>query len=203
MRTFTFAKMNLALKVFGGADLAPQDKKIRTLPRISLVYSCDTMNEKVGKQGISEAVKFFFVAMEKRDLNPIGPMVLEHLKNHVDGLYRYFMKDKINEKPVGDTMTEEIHKNFCGGYNLIWGDWLNSCMVDYDIICIDRNCDMLPLSLEVLLNYTTLMLKFCTSKPTWASLLRQVFFGGGKGVFCPKKGVTLILCKLNTYCKLL
>ncbi len=40
------------------------------------------------------------------------------------------------------------------------------------------------------------------------------FFGGGKGVFHPKKGVTLhlratdfreikILCKLNMYCKLL
>jgi hypothetical protein len=44
------------------------------------------MNEKIGKQGISEAVKFFFMSMEKCDLNPIGPMVLEHLKNHVDGL---------------------------------------------------------------------------------------------------------------------
>ncbi len=31
------------------------------------------------------------------------------------------------------------------------------------------------------------MLKFCTNKMIWASLLRQVFFGGGKGVFRPKK----------------
>jgi hypothetical protein len=69
---------------------------------------------------------------------------------------------------------------------------------------IDRNCDVLPLSLEVLLNYTTLMLKFCTNKPIWALLLRQVFFWGGeRGRFAPKKGVTLILCKLNMYCKLL
>ncbi len=50
---------------------------------------------------------------------------------------------------------------------------------------------MLPLSLEDLLNYTTLMLKFCTNKPIWSLLLRQGFFWGGKGVFCPKKGVTL------------
>ncbi len=35
------------------------------------------------------------------------------------------------------------------------------------------------------------MLKFCTNNPIWASLLRQVFLGGGKGAFCPKKGVTL------------
>jgi hypothetical protein len=33
------------------------------------------------------------------------------------------------------------------------------------------------------------MLKFCTNKPIWALLLRQVFFfEGGKGAFCPKKG---------------
>jgi hypothetical protein len=74
--------------------------------------------------------------MEKHDLNLIGPMILEHLINHVDVLYRYFMKDKIDKEPVGETLTEDIHKHFRGGYDLIWGDWLNWCMVDYDIICI-------------------------------------------------------------------
>jgi hypothetical protein len=74
--------------------------------------------------------------MDKRDLNPIGPMVFEHLKNHDDGLYRYFMKDKTNKEPIGETLTEKMHKHFLCGCNLIWGDWLNLCMVDYDIICI-------------------------------------------------------------------
>jgi hypothetical protein len=46
------------------------------------------------------------------------------------------MKENIGKEPVGETLTEEIHKHFCGGYNLIWGDWLNWCMVYYDIICI-------------------------------------------------------------------
>ena len=37
------------------------------------------------------------------------------------------------------------------------------------------------------------MLKFCTNKPIWASLLRQFFFGGGeRGRFAQKKGVTLL-----------
>ncbi len=36
------------------------------------------------------------------------------------------------------------------------------------------------------------MLKFCTNKQIWALLLRQVFFlGGERGLFAPKKGVTL------------
>ncbi len=108
----------------------------RIIPRISFVYSCDTLNEKIGKQGISEAVEIFFMSMEKSDLNSIGPMVLGHLKNHIDGLYRYLMKDKIDKEPIGETLTEDIHKHFCGGYVLIWDDWLNRCMVDYDIICI-------------------------------------------------------------------
>jgi hypothetical protein len=42
-------------------------QKNRTIPRISFVYSCDTINEKIGKQGISEAVKIFFMSMEKCD----------------------------------------------------------------------------------------------------------------------------------------
>ncbi len=54
---------------------------------------------------------------------------------------------------------------------------------------IDRNCDVLPLSLEDLLNYTTLILKFYTNKPIWASLLRQVFWGEGKGGVFPTKRV--------------
>jgi hypothetical protein len=57
---------------------------------------------------------------------------------------------------------------------------------------IDRNCDVLPLSLDDLLNYTTLMLKSCINKRIWALLLRQVcFFWGERGHFAPKKGVTL------------
>jgi hypothetical protein len=37
------------------------------------------------------------------------------------------------------------------------------------LITIDRNCNVLPLSLDDLLNYTTLMLKFCKNKPIGAS----------------------------------
>ncbi len=47
---------------------------------------------------------------------------------------------------------------------------------------------MLPLSLDDLLNHTTLMLKFCKNKPIGVLLLRQVFFGGGEGGILLKKG---------------
>jgi hypothetical protein len=54
----------------------------------------------------------------------------------------------------------------------------------------DRNCDVLPLSLDDLLNYTTLMLKFCTNKRIWASLIKGMFvFRGGEGCVLPQKRV--------------
>ena len=56
------------------------------------------------------------------------------------------------------------------------------------------------------------MLKFCTKKPIWASLLRQFFLGGGKGAFSPKKGCnapsagyrkkfSASLIRIVSYCK--
>ena len=50
------------------------------------------------------------MSMEIRDVNPVGPMVLEHLKNHIDGLYKYFMKGKTNEESVGASLTKDIDK---------------------------------------------------------------------------------------------
>ncbi len=94
------------------------------------------MNKKIGKQGITESVKFFFMSMEIRDINPVGPIVLEHLKSYIDGLYKYFMKGKTNEESVGASLTKDINKYCRRGYNLFWSDLLNRCMVDYNIIRI-------------------------------------------------------------------
>ncbi len=76
------------------------------------------------------------MSMEIRDVNPVGLMVLEHLKNHIDGLYKYFMKGKTIEESVGASLTKDIDKYCRRGYNLIWSDLLNRCMVDYNIIHI-------------------------------------------------------------------
>ncbi len=54
---------------------------------------------------------------------------------------------------------------------------------------IYRNCNVLPLCLGDLLNHTILMLKFCTNKPIWALLVRQIFFLGGEGGILPIKWV--------------
>jgi hypothetical protein len=72
-----------------------------------------------------------------------------------------------------------------GDSNMIWCKYSKPQLIPTEVI--DRNCDVLPLSLDDLLNYTTLMLKFCTNKWIWALLLRQVVFRGGKGCILPQK----------------
>ncbi len=46
------------------------------------------------------------------------------------------MKGKTNEESVGASLTKDIDKYCRRGYNLIWSDLLNRCIVDYDIIRI-------------------------------------------------------------------
>ncbi len=72
-------------------------------------------------------------------MDPVGPMVLAYLKNHIDGLFKYFIKGKPNKESVGVTLTKDIDKYCCRGYNFIRGDLLNRCIVDYDIIYILKN----------------------------------------------------------------
>jgi hypothetical protein len=97
------------------------------------------MNEIIGKQGIIDSIKFFCMSMEIRDMNPVGLMLLVFLRSHVEPLYNYIMKGRSTEDSAGVYLSKEIDKYCHCGYNLFWGDLLNHCMVDYDIIYILKN----------------------------------------------------------------
>jgi hypothetical protein len=112
-----------------------QSKTTKT-KRLSFVYSCDTANKKNGKQGVIEAIKFLFMLMKKREINPIGPLVLEYLKDHAWVLYEYLLKKKPNKELVNKDLTDDIDKHFRAGFVLHWDDCLNYWMVDYNIIRI-------------------------------------------------------------------
>ncbi len=77
-------------------------------------------------------------------------------------------RNYINAEPMKNKSEGSIIK----AYLILWTRLMELGTVQP----IDRNCDLLPLSLDDLLNYTTLMLKFCTNKWIWALLLRQVCF---------------------------
>ncbi len=50
-----------------------QGKPSQTVYRITFVYTCDTKKEQLGKQCVTEAVRFFFLSLKKPQSNPVGP----------------------------------------------------------------------------------------------------------------------------------
>ena len=99
--------------------------------RMSFVYTSDNKD----RQGLVESIQFFFMSMKKRDDNPIGPLVLEDLKETAEGLYKHLMKgDNKSEASVAEKITQDINEHFSGGYNIVWNDTLNHYLVNFDII---------------------------------------------------------------------
>ncbi len=94
------------------------------------------MIQLTSNKGLIEAVQFFFKTMKKREINPIGPLVVEFLKDHASSLYNYLLKKKPNEELVAADITDDIDKHFRAGFVTQWDDYLNHSMVDYDIIRI-------------------------------------------------------------------
>jgi hypothetical protein len=78
--------------------------------------------------------------MAKRKKHPIGPMVIDYLRDFQKGLYDYVLKSgkdgQMNEDDAGKKLTDDIHNEFQPGYKLTWNDSLDRYMVDYDIIRI-------------------------------------------------------------------
>jgi hypothetical protein len=92
--------------------LLEEGKPSKTVKKITFVYTCDTKKEQLGKQGVTRAVRFFSLSMKKRQSNPVGPFVLEHLKEHVEGLYTYPMRDNLSEDAVAQKITDDMDKHF-------------------------------------------------------------------------------------------
>ncbi len=96
------------------------------------MYTCDTVNKRNGKQGVIEAIKFLFMMMKKHKINPIGPLVLEYLKDHASAFYEYLLKKKPNEEMVAEDLTDDINKHFHAGLPsigtivLITGWWITT-----------------------------------------------------------------------------
>jgi hypothetical protein len=50
--------------------------------------------------------------MKKRDINPIGPLLIEYLKDNTEGLYKHWMKDDEDENLVAKKITHDINQHF-------------------------------------------------------------------------------------------
>ena len=113
--------------------------KNATVNRISFVYSHDSkIGDTAGKEEVIGAINFFFMSMKQRAENPIGPLLLDHIHEKADKLYRYFMESYKSDELAAEKITRAVNKHFSGGPNMIWNDHLNHWLVDYDIIRILR-----------------------------------------------------------------
>ncbi len=126
----SFYDINIHKYEFATESVWRHKEQSKTTKRLSFVYTCDTVNDRNGKQGVIEAIKFFFMLMEKCKINPIGSLVLEYLKGHALALYEYLLKKKPNEELVTENLADDIDKHFHAGFALHWDDCLNHWMVD-------------------------------------------------------------------------
>jgi hypothetical protein len=74
--------INIRKYEFGTESVWRRKEQSKTTKRLFFVYTRDTANERNGKQGVIKAIKFLFMTMKKREINPIRPLVLEYLKDH-------------------------------------------------------------------------------------------------------------------------
>ena len=87
----SYYDINIRKYEYGNESSWRRKDQNKTIKRLSFVYTCDTTKEKNGKQGLIEAVQFFFMSMKKRDINPSGPLIVDHLKGHSSSLYDYLL----------------------------------------------------------------------------------------------------------------
>jgi len=130
----SYYDINIRKSEYGEENLWKRKDQKKTIKRLSFVFTCMTRKENSGKEELIEAIQFLFMSMKKRDINPVGPLIVDFLKEHSTSLYEYLMKKKSNEAQLAKEITEDVDKHFRAGFVLHWNDYLNHWMVDYDII---------------------------------------------------------------------
>jgi hypothetical protein len=102
----TYYEINISQEEYGNINLWKRKMSYtgnqnQTVKQISFVYSCDTAKgDSIGKQSLCEAINFFFLSMKKCQSNPIGPLIVDYLKDQAPGLFKYFQKKYNNNEDL-------------------------------------------------------------------------------------------------------
>ncbi len=137
----SYTEINIRKHEFGAENLwcclAPKNGKSgNTIKRVSFVLSFDTKLSNKGFLMVRDALDLLLFSMKKQSKNPVGILLLDHLKDHAQGLYNHSMNGSVSKDLVGEKLTNNMDAQFSGGYSISFSDWLNHFMVDYDIIRI-------------------------------------------------------------------
>jgi hypothetical protein len=110
-----------------------------TVKRLSFVLSFDGTDSARGLEMVNDALEFLAFTMKKRETGPVGGLLLDYLKDHVEGLYRHVNLNQPNVRSTEETLTNDIDAQFQGGFTIKTNARLNRFMVDYDIIRVLKN----------------------------------------------------------------
>jgi hypothetical protein len=89
---------------------------------MSFILSFDT---KLGNKGflmVRDALDFLLFSMKKQSKNPVGILLLYHLKDHAQGLYNHLMNGSVSKDLVGEKLTNKMDAQFSGGYSICFND---------------------------------------------------------------------------------
>jgi hypothetical protein len=130
----SYTEINIRKHEFGAENLwhclATKNGKSRNkIKRMFFVLSFDT---KLGSKGflmVRDALDFFLFSMKKQAKNLVGILLLDHLKDHAQGLYNHSMNGSVSKDLVGKKLTNDMDAQFSGGYSICSNDWLDHFMV--------------------------------------------------------------------------
>ncbi len=139
----SFYEINICNNEFGKESIWRCKSPVRGKPgqivkRLSFVYGCLTSNVAKGINALLEAIKFLCFTMKARETNPVGALLIDHLKDYHLGLFNHLTKD-CDEVAAGKRLTNDMDSHFNGGCSNHLHERLNRFMVDYVIIRILKN----------------------------------------------------------------
>jgi len=139
----SFYEINIRNNEFGKESIWRRKPPVRGKPgqvvkRMSFVYGCPTSSIQKGLNALFEAIKFLCFTMAAREVNPVGTLLIDHLKDYHLGLFNHLTKG-CDENAAAKKLTSDIDSHFKGGPSNHLHEKLNRFMVDYDIIRILKN----------------------------------------------------------------
>ena len=139
----SFYEINIRSNEFGKESIWRRKPPVRGKPgqvvkRMSFVYGCPTSSNQKGLNALFEAIKFLCFTMTAREINPVGNLLIDHLKDYHLGLFNHLTKG-CDENAAAKKLTYDIDSHFKGGSSNHLHEKLNRFMVDYDIIRILKN----------------------------------------------------------------
>ena len=135
----TYYEFNIKKMEFGDESLwlrlPPKNGKPgNTVKRLSFVLSFDDTDSSQGLEMVKDALEFLAFTMKKRETGPVGGLLLNYLKDHAEGLYRFVTERQQSTKSAEESLTNDIDAQFQGGFTINTNAQLNRFMADYDII---------------------------------------------------------------------